>query len=117
ILSQAQYSKIRLVLTILDVVLPDWGTLRRVKEKLKERLSINVWENISPLGNVCYGLSMKEMIKEELANPLVSQELVFYPEYKPGSKINCLAQSKKWQDGNTHDLHVPMVETAAGHFY
>lgn len=62
LLSRQQYEKVRNVLKMCEVTLPEWGSLRRMREKLKERVGVTLAESKSPLGNPCFGLSVKEVL-------------------------------------------------------
>lgn len=64
LLSRQQYEKVRSIMKICNVSLPEWGTLRDVRDRLKKRFGINVSEAKSPLGNLCYGLKVKEVLEQ-----------------------------------------------------
>ncbi|KAH9807622.1 hypothetical protein DFH28DRAFT_914221, partial [Melampsora americana] len=53
-----------------------------------------------------------------LANPVVSEHLVFVPEYDPKTPTDRFSQSKKWREGFSRTHRVQMVTSKrAGHFY
>ncbi|KAH9814314.1 hypothetical protein DFH28DRAFT_1108148 [Melampsora americana] len=79
------------------------------------RLNIIRWE--SSLQNPCYGLSIKEIVAQELANPIVTKHLVFIPEYEPNGQIDRLSQSKKWPEEFSWKQRVQMVPSVNGHFF
>ncbi|KAH9807063.1 hypothetical protein DFH28DRAFT_1229446 [Melampsora americana] len=84
--------------------------------------SANDWDSmysngIVPLNNRCYGLSVKEIIAQELANPVVTEHLVFVPEYDTNSPIDRLSQSKKWREGFSRTQRVQMVSSTSGTNY
>lgn len=62
LLSRQQYEKVRNVMRLCEVDLPEWGSMRDMRERLKKRLGINVIESKSPLDNPCYGLSVREVL-------------------------------------------------------
>ncbi|KAH9820476.1 hypothetical protein DFH28DRAFT_1217996 [Melampsora americana] len=117
LLSRLQYDILRGILEVTSVKLPAWSVLRGVRQELKQLLKINVIEKTSALGSPCFGLSIQETISQELANPHVCPHIQFIPEYEPGAIINRLSQARKWRDGFSRDLRVPMVQSSFGHFY
>jgi hypothetical protein len=54
---------------------------------------------------------------QELANPLVANNIHFYPHYSGGKDINGLYQSAKWREDLSPDFRVQMVSFGSKHFY
>ncbi|KAH9813500.1 hypothetical protein DFH28DRAFT_1171408 [Melampsora americana] len=98
LLSRTQYQRIRSILRIMAVNLPEWGTLRALVKRMKKTLGLMIRERKSPLGNPLFGLDVKIIISNELANPLVSPHLVFVPERTLEGPTNRLSQCKKWRE-------------------
>ncbi|KAH9807661.1 hypothetical protein DFH28DRAFT_1138529 [Melampsora americana] len=112
IISRSQYDRIRLIIRICYVNLPAWKTLRELSNRLKTRMGINLIERLSPSGIPLFGLDVKNILKNELANPLVSPHLVFLPELPTNEAINRLSQSKKWREDYSAISRVQMVVSA-----
>ncbi|KAH9819141.1 hypothetical protein DFH28DRAFT_1148262 [Melampsora americana] len=101
-----------------NVTLPSYKTLGRLQSGMCTRLGLHVAEWQSALSNACYGLSIREIVAQELANPVVSDHLVFVPEYDPNTPTDRFSQSKKWREGFSRTHRVQMVTSKrAGHFY
>ncbi|KAH9812511.1 hypothetical protein DFH28DRAFT_1129815 [Melampsora americana] len=117
ILSRAQYQRIRAILRIIfHVKLPEWGVLRAVSTRMKERVGMSLSERKSPWGTPLFGLNIQTIISNELANPMVSPHLVFVPELSEGP-INRLAQCRKWREEYSPELRVQMIVSNQKHFY
>ncbi|KAH9809240.1 hypothetical protein DFH28DRAFT_934282 [Melampsora americana] len=119
LLSQRQFEHIRhLLRVVLKVIIPSYKTLGRLRSSMCTRLGLNVLDWESSLKNPCHGLSIKEIVSQELANPVVAEHLVFVPEYDPKTPTDRFSQSKKWREGFSRTQRVQMVSsTQAGHFY
>ncbi|KAG0141214.1 hypothetical protein CROQUDRAFT_52060 [Cronartium quercuum f. sp. fusiforme G11] len=96
--SCAEYDQVRAILRILEVKLNDWGVLRDLRNRLKDHLGLHIVNNMSVLCNPCYGLSIKEILTQELSNPLTVPHLVFFPECDVDVVIDRFLQSKKWRE-------------------
>ncbi|KAH9820635.1 hypothetical protein DFH28DRAFT_1218091 [Melampsora americana] len=118
LLSQRQYERMCLLNRKFNVVLPAYKTLGRLRSSMCRRLGLNVVEWESALANPCYGLSIREIVAQELANPVVAEHLVFAPEYEPEMPTTRFSQSKKWREGfpRTHRVQM-VVSKQAGHVY
>ncbi|KAH9813949.1 hypothetical protein DFH28DRAFT_1170063 [Melampsora americana] len=112
-----EYQRIWSILRICAVNLPGWGSLRDLSIHMKTNLGFNVIERLSPSGTPLFGLEIKRIIKNELANSLVSPHLVFVPELCPNTKINRLSQSKKWRELYSRDQRVQMISARNNHYY
>ncbi|KAH9823863.1 hypothetical protein DFH28DRAFT_921384 [Melampsora americana] len=93
-----EYQRIRSILRICAVNLPGWGSLRDLSIHMKTNLEFNVIERLSPSGTPLFGLDIKSIIKNELANPLVSPHLVFIPErstgfLSPRNGVSCIVKT------------------------
>ncbi|KAH9810453.1 hypothetical protein DFH28DRAFT_1132268 [Melampsora americana] len=93
ILSQSQYHRIRAILQICDVRLPEWGALRALSKKLKDNFGLTVSERHSPGGKPLFGLEIQTIVRNELSNP------------------------QKWREGFSKDLRVQMIVSHRKHFY
>ncbi|KAH9807092.1 hypothetical protein DFH28DRAFT_1153434 [Melampsora americana] len=117
LLSRMQYQRIRSILRIMAVNLPEWGTLRALVKRMKKTLGLMIRERKSPLGNPLFGLDVKIIISNELANPLVSPHLVFVPERTLEGPTNRLSQCKKWREDYSPELRVQMIVSNDIHYY
>ncbi|KAH9807198.1 hypothetical protein DFH28DRAFT_1151638 [Melampsora americana] len=115
--SESEYEHNRMLFGIFNITLPAYRTLGRLQKRMCARLgfNVNVWE--SALRNPCYGLSIKEIVAQELANPTVTKHLTFIPEYEPNQPTNRLSQSKKWREGFSRNQRLQMVPSTKGHFF
>ncbi|KAH9808962.1 hypothetical protein DFH28DRAFT_1192064 [Melampsora americana] len=98
LLSRLQYQRIRSILRICKVELPEWRSLRELTNRLKHQLGL--------------GISARE-----LANPIVSPQLEFMPELPVNTPTNRLSHSKKWRELYPPHLRVQMVVSKNVHFY
>ncbi|KAH9810013.1 hypothetical protein DFH28DRAFT_1132572 [Melampsora americana] len=118
ILSRSQYHRIRSILHICNVRLPEWAVLRALSNRLKRNLGLEVSERRSALGTPLFGLKVQTIISNELANPLISPHLVCLPQLpKKDEPINRFAQSQKWREGFPTPQRVQMVASGRKHFY
>ncbi|KAH9808345.1 hypothetical protein DFH28DRAFT_910246 [Melampsora americana] len=129
-MSKLQYKRVRSFISLLGVNFPAYKTLQSVCRRLKARFDFDISKSLSPLEKPCFGLKIKDILKQaslpcadltllqELANPYVTEHLDFMPSLpNKGTRISCLAQSKKWREGLDADLRVQMVKQDNGHFY
>ncbi|KAH9820335.1 hypothetical protein DFH28DRAFT_841868, partial [Melampsora americana] len=117
-MSQLQYERVQLFVRLLGVKLPGYKSLQNCRRHLKRRLNFGVSESVSSLDNRCFRLKIKQILSQELANPYVMDHLDFMPRLPSAkSKVNCLAQSKKWREELDCDLRVQMVSLPNGHFF
>ncbi|KAH9818305.1 hypothetical protein DFH28DRAFT_888068, partial [Melampsora americana] len=117
LLSEKQYEKCCQVFKLFNISLPVYRTLGRLRQKMCPRLGLNVVNWDSPLKKPCYSLSIKEIVAQELANPVVTEHLVTIPEYDPNLPIDRLSQSRKWREGFPRNQRVQMVPSSKGNFF
>ncbi|EGG08209.1 uncharacterized protein MELLADRAFT_84994 [Melampsora larici-populina 98AG31] len=118
LMSTAEYTRIRCILkNVLHVDLPDLGHLKNIRKDLKARFGLRVLEQISPLGNPCFTLSVTDIISQELSNPEVAPNIEFLPEDDKAVVVDRFSQSKKWREDLPPSLRVPMVDVDGEHFY
>ncbi|KAH9818003.1 hypothetical protein DFH28DRAFT_926198 [Melampsora americana] len=117
LVSETEYERNRSLFGIFNISLPAYRTLGRLRKRICARLGFNIQEWESALQNPCYGLSIKEIVAQELANPVVIEHLTFIPECDLNKPINRLSQSKKWCEGFSRDQRLPMVSSTKGHFF
>ncbi|KAH9810786.1 hypothetical protein DFH28DRAFT_1064014 [Melampsora americana] len=117
LLSRTQYQRIRSILRIGAVNLPEWGSLRALVKRLKKKFGLQLQERISPCGNPLFGSDVKIIISNELANPLVCPHLVFVPELTLEGPTNRLSQCKKWCEEYLPEMRVQMIVWKNTHYY
>ncbi|KAI9630062.1 hypothetical protein KEM48_012312 [Puccinia striiformis f. sp. tritici PST-130] len=117
VMSRTMYNHLQLILTLCVVNLPHWDTIRRFRAKLREMTKVDVIENQTVLSNRTFSLSVKNIIANELANPLVVNHMEFVPHDPQGHNIHSLYQSTKWREDLPRNLRVPMVTHGGKHFY
>ncbi|KAH9456882.1 hypothetical protein Pst134EA_020792 [Puccinia striiformis f. sp. tritici] len=98
-LSRTLYNKIREILTICDLRLPGWATVRASWIQIRKLLQTTIKKLTSMFDTPCFSLSAKTLISQDLANPLVSPHLDYYPEWSDGMDITKFSQSLKWLHG------------------
>ncbi|KAI9617016.1 hypothetical protein H4Q26_010654 [Puccinia striiformis f. sp. tritici PST-130] len=81
---------------VFDLNLPGWEALRRERKKIREICSVSLNEKTLSTGKTCFALSAKEIIKQELLNPLVNQHMEYFPQDSEGQNIFKLSQSQRW---------------------
>ncbi|KAH9815040.1 hypothetical protein DFH28DRAFT_1166770 [Melampsora americana] len=94
-MSQLQYERVRSFVALLKVKLPGYKSLGNARRRLKKEYDMGLSETVSPLSKPCFGLQIKEILRQELGNPY----------------------SKKWREELAPDLRVQMVDCSKGHFY
>ncbi|KNE94634.1 hypothetical protein PSTG_11997 [Puccinia striiformis f. sp. tritici PST-78] len=95
-LSRTLYNKIREILTICDLRLPGWATVRASWIQIRKLLQTTIKKLTSMFDTPCFSLSAKTLISQDLANPLVSPHLDYYPEWSDGMDITKFSQSLKY---------------------
>ncbi|OAV89083.1 hypothetical protein PTTG_28819 [Puccinia triticina 1-1 BBBD Race 1] len=70
----------------------------------------------SPLGTPCFSLSLKGILSQDLANPLVSKHLDYYPEMTDGPHFK-FSQSKKWLEDLAPQHRAQMCDVDGEHYY
>ncbi|KAH9817521.1 hypothetical protein DFH28DRAFT_1155633 [Melampsora americana] len=117
LLSRSQYNRIRILFRICNVKIPDWSTVRALKNRLKKRVGLSISERISPTGTPLFGLNLQEIIKQDFSNPFVSPHIACLPEDNSNSPINSLTGSRKWLEGYKKEIRPQMVTSTIGHIY
>ncbi|KAI9617966.1 hypothetical protein KEM48_006904 [Puccinia striiformis f. sp. tritici PST-130] len=117
VIYHTRYNNLRFILTLCVVNFPHWDTIRRFGAKLREMTKTDVVENQTVLSNRTFSLSVKNIIANELANPLVMSHMEFVPHDPQGHDIHALDQSQKWREDLPRNLRVPMVTHGGKHFY
>ncbi|KAI9605473.1 hypothetical protein KEM48_002172 [Puccinia striiformis f. sp. tritici PST-130] len=93
-LSRLLYAKIQAILMLADMYLPAWATVRESRTGILDLLRC-----------------------KDLANPLVSKHLDYYPEWTDGRNISKFLQSGKWLSGMSRVHRPQMCESNGTHFY
>ncbi|OAV86099.1 hypothetical protein PTTG_30083 [Puccinia triticina 1-1 BBBD Race 1] len=99
IVSRSLYNHLKLMFRLFGIKLPDWTTIRRAKADMRALLKMDVQYSKSIFNTPTYALSLKQILAQEIANPLVSPVLEFYPQDARGKDIYKLSQSWKWLEG------------------
>ncbi|KAI7933513.1 hypothetical protein MJO29_016833 [Puccinia striiformis f. sp. tritici] len=117
IMSRSLYDHIRWTYKTCRLVLPDWSTVRRSKSKLRKMIGLEVQEAKSILQTPLFHLSLKNVLAQELANPLVRPKIEFYPEQSHGKNVYKLSQSRKWLEELGESDRAPMVRSGGTDYY
>ncbi|KAI9615111.1 hypothetical protein H4Q26_011650 [Puccinia striiformis f. sp. tritici PST-130] len=117
LISRLLYEKIRAALTICELRLPGWATVRASRARIRELISTKVKASVSVFETPCYALSAQTILAQDLANPVVAEHLDHYPEFCNGQNISKFSQSYKWLAGLPRDMRPPMVDVNGKHFY
>ncbi|PLW26323.1 hypothetical protein PCANC_27603 [Puccinia coronata f. sp. avenae] len=112
-LSRSLYSKIRGILTMCDVHLPAWATIQAGRACIQQLLKSSIRFDVSVFDNPCFSLSARSLIAQDLANPLVSKHLDYYPHMTEGRNIYKFSQSRKWLELLAPAHRAPMCELTA----
>ncbi|KAG0149083.1 hypothetical protein CROQUDRAFT_690934 [Cronartium quercuum f. sp. fusiforme G11] len=95
-LSHIEYEHVQITLQIGGLMVPNWASIQRIRADLCKCLGLKVANTTSPLGNPCFSLDIQEILKQELANPLVWPHLICVPESSDTGVVNWLSKSWKW---------------------
>ncbi|POW12028.1 hypothetical protein PSTT_04775 [Puccinia striiformis] len=118
IISRSIYNYIRQILKIVfDLNLPGWEALRRERKKIREICSVSLNEKTLSTGKTCFALSAKEIIKQELLNPLVNQHMEYFPQDSEGQNIFKLSQSQRWLSELSPKTRVQMCTSNNKQYY
>ncbi|KAI9616213.1 hypothetical protein KEM48_005305 [Puccinia striiformis f. sp. tritici PST-130] len=97
LLSRTLFDQIRLILNELcHLKIPAWPSIRRSQKRIRDLLGLEVKMQESVWGMPCAVLSSRHALQQDLANPLVSPHINFYPEDTKGVNQYKLSQSQKW---------------------
>ncbi|KAG0138966.1 hypothetical protein CROQUDRAFT_55427, partial [Cronartium quercuum f. sp. fusiforme G11] len=113
-ISRSLYEKIRSLMGLCDLGVPEWSILCTQCVNLKKRLQMIF---IFACSFIFDQANKENGFPQELANPYVCEHLVTNPELSTYSPINHISQSKRWRETFEPGLRVPMVDTDEGHFY
>ncbi|KAI7941230.1 hypothetical protein MJO29_013304 [Puccinia striiformis f. sp. tritici] len=117
LISRDLYHQIRSVFTAYHIHLPRWEALRETRAKIRTLIDHTIIEKETVFGQPVFGLNARELIRDDLMNPLVAPHLEFVPEDAHGRDIYKMSQSSKWLKHLEPDLRVQMVESNEKHFY
>ncbi|KNZ51429.1 hypothetical protein VP01_395g5 [Puccinia sorghi] len=101
IMSRSMYLQVWSSFSMCDVVLPHWESIRIMMARLHELLKLTMIENFSFLNTKCFYLSIKYILRHELANPLVQAHLNFYPHETYGKNAFASYQIQIRRENNT----------------
>ncbi|KAI7966088.1 hypothetical protein MJO29_001836 [Puccinia striiformis f. sp. tritici] len=116
-MSRNMYNHLQIILTMRQVNLPHWDTLRRMRSRMRLMLKMEPSENQSVLLNKIFALNVQSIVGNELANPTVVRHLEFYPHDPCGRDVFALYQSQKWREELRPNSRVQMVPSEGKHFY
>ncbi|EFP83410.2 uncharacterized protein PGTG_08596 [Puccinia graminis f. sp. tritici CRL 75-36-700-3] len=117
VMSRAEYAQLRLILSLAELELPHWNTLRSGRLRIRNLLRMEITHSESILHNQCYSLNIKQLLANDLANPYVNPNLEFYPHFTGGKNVFKMSQSAKWREDLSPTLRVPMAEANHKHWY
>ncbi|WAR55031.1 hypothetical protein PtB15_4B650 [Puccinia triticina] len=117
IMSRSLYNYVKAMFKLFDIKLPDWNTVRREKKALRGLLGMDVHASKSILNIPTYGLSLPKVLAQEVANPIVSPLIDYFPEEAHGRGIYKLSQSKKWLEELDPISRAPMCRVVMELFY
>ncbi|OAV87337.1 hypothetical protein PTTG_29470 [Puccinia triticina 1-1 BBBD Race 1] len=116
LISRAIYNKVKAVMSICDIQLPSWATVRSARDRIRKLLPTQLNLHKSAFGTPCFALSVKGILSQDLANPLVSPHIDYYPEMT-NQGFYKFSQSKKWLKELAPQHCAPMCEVKGKHFY
>ncbi|POW05701.1 hypothetical protein PSTT_09466 [Puccinia striiformis] len=116
LLSRAIYNRNRAIMSICDIQLPAWATVRRARARIRVFLKSQIRTEKSPFGTPCFSLSVQGILSQDLANPLVSPHLEYYPEKTNGPYFK-FSQSNKWLKELAPQHRAQMCEVEDEHYY
>ncbi|KAI7963681.1 hypothetical protein MJO29_004108 [Puccinia striiformis f. sp. tritici] len=117
LLSRTLFDQIRLILNELcHLKIPAWPSIRRSQKRIRDLLGLEVKMQESVWGMPCAVLSSRHALQQDLANPLVSPHINFYPEDTKGVNQYKLSQSQKWLTLSP-SLRTQMCANNTKHFY
>ncbi|KAA1111794.1 hypothetical protein PGT21_012546 [Puccinia graminis f. sp. tritici] len=116
-MSRKMYSKIRGILQLCDLRVPEWGTVRDSRARIRDITGLTVNTSTSVFETPCFSLSAKALISQDLGNPLVSPHLEFYPDHTEGRNVSRFSQSLKWLQHMAPENRAQMCNINDKHFY
>ncbi|PLW13751.1 hypothetical protein PCANC_17890 [Puccinia coronata f. sp. avenae] len=95
-ISRSLYSKIRGILALCDINLPAWATVQASRTRIRKLLGNRINYCSSPFDTPTFSLDPQTLVAMDLANPLIANDLDFYPESSNGAPVYKFSQSHKW---------------------
>ncbi|KNZ53128.1 hypothetical protein VP01_3337g1 [Puccinia sorghi] len=89
IMSRSMYLQVRSSLSMCDVILPHWESIRIMMARFHELLKLTMIENFGVLNTQCFCLSIKDILQN-------ATHLNFYPHETYGKNAFASYQSMKW---------------------
>ncbi|KAI9605646.1 hypothetical protein H4Q26_004011 [Puccinia striiformis f. sp. tritici PST-130] len=116
LLSRAIYNRNQAIMTICDVQLPAWATVCSARKRIRTFLKSQIKTETSPFGTPCFSLSIQGILSQDLANPLLSPHLEYYPEKTNGPYFK-FSQSNQWLKELAPQQRAQMCEVEDEHYY
>ncbi|PLW56916.1 hypothetical protein PCANC_01262 [Puccinia coronata f. sp. avenae] len=116
-LSRSMYTKMRAILTLCDITLPAWATIQASRARIRKLLDDQILYSTSPFGTPIFALNPEKLIARDLATPMISKHLDFYPELTKGGEVYKFLQSQKWLKGLLPAHRPQMCEVNGKHFF
>ncbi|KNE93575.1 hypothetical protein PSTG_13024 [Puccinia striiformis f. sp. tritici PST-78] len=88
-----------------------------MRANIQKLISHTTTEKETVFGQPVLGLNARELIRDDLMNPLILPHLEFVPQDAHGLDIYKMFQLSKWLKHLKPDLQVQMVESNKKHFY
>ncbi|KNE96003.1 hypothetical protein PSTG_10694 [Puccinia striiformis f. sp. tritici PST-78] len=98
------YHQIRGVFAVYHIKLPRWEAIRQMRATIRSMSNHSIIQKESVFNQPMFGLDMKELIADDLMNPLVAPHFKFVPEEAHRTNIYKFAQSTKWLKHLDSDL-------------
>ncbi|OAV96041.1 hypothetical protein PTTG_02286 [Puccinia triticina 1-1 BBBD Race 1] len=89
IMSREVYGQLQLIISLTGCRLPNWTTLRKCRESIREVIGLEVKQSTSVFNNECYSISIAQLLR----------------------------QGSKWLKHLSPDLRAPMAVNRKKHFY
>ncbi|PLW58275.1 hypothetical protein PCANC_00780 [Puccinia coronata f. sp. avenae] len=116
-ISRSLYSKIRGILALCDINLPAWATVQASRTRIRKLLGNRINYCSSPFDTPTFSLDPQTLVAMDLANPLIANDLDFYPESSNGAPVYKFSQSHKWLKCLSPSHRAQMCEVRGKHFY
>ncbi|KNE93972.1 hypothetical protein PSTG_12646 [Puccinia striiformis f. sp. tritici PST-78] len=104
IISLDLYHQIQAVFTVYHIKLPCWEAVRQMQATIWSMSNHTIIQKESVFNQPMFGLNMKELISDDLMNPLVAPYLKFVQEEAYRTNIYKFSQSSKWLKHLDSDL-------------
>ncbi|POV99423.1 hypothetical protein PSTT_13787 [Puccinia striiformis] len=116
-ISRSLYNHVKMLFSAYSIKLPDWNTIRREKKRLRQLLCMDVQGSTSILSKPIFGLSLPQILAQEVANPVVSPAIEYFPQEAHGKDLHKLSQSKKWLEELAPQSRAPMCQVSGQDWY